>query len=174
MVNKIHPDVNNLIQPIVYDMTKIKLMQSQQMRRVAGGKNNEPEEIKIRKRSCVHIVFDGSDFQIAAKTNDEGKLVCECCGREIGTKFDDDAVKKINDALPVINQLLLFGMLNGLQRKPLENLIVLKNLLPDAAQIMSQLCEYVKNENERVSTKDNIGYEYQSDLFSGSQFTSMR
>lgn len=173
MVNKVHPDVNQLIQPIVYDMTRIKLMQSQQMNRVVG-KNNEPEDVKLRKRSCVHILYDGSDFQIAAKTNKEGKLVCECCGREIGTKFDDDAVKKISDALPVINQLLLFGMMNGLQRKPIENLLVLKNLIPDAAQLMSNLCEYVKNENERASTKDNVGYEYQSDLFSNSQFTSMR
>jgi hypothetical protein len=65
-------------------------------------------------------------------------------------------------------------MLNGLQRKPIENLIALKNLLPDATQLMSNLCEYVKNENARASTKDNVGYEYQSDLFSNSQFTSMR
>ena len=109
-------------------------------------------------------MYDGSGFSLATQRNDEGKLVCKCCGREIGTKFDEDTVNKISDAIPAINQLLLFGLLHGLQRKPVENLIVLKNLLPDAAQMMKELCEFVKNENARASAQDNVGAEYQSDL----------
>lgn len=160
--NKIHPDVNQLIQPIVFNMTKIKLSQAQQAR--IYGRSNEPDDIKLQKRSCVHIMYDGSGFALAARRADDGKLVCECCGREINTTFDDDAVNKITDALPVINQLLMFGMLHGMQRKPIENLIVIKNLLPDAAQMMKELCEFVKSENARASTMDNVGHEYQSDL----------
>jgi hypothetical protein len=172
-MNKVNPDVNNLISPIVYDMTRIKLAQDQQKRMGVYNKNNEPDDVKIAKRRCVHIVFDGSGFNIAVEKNDEGKLVCACCGREIATDFSDNAVSKIADVLPVINQLLLFGMLNGLQRKPIENLIALKMLLPDAAKLMSHLCDYVSQENANARTKDNVGAEYQTDLF-GNGITGLR
>lgn len=160
--NKIAPDVRALISPIVYNMTKINIAQTQQKRMY--NKINESEEIQLQKRRCVHILYDGSGFSIAA-TRQDGKLVCKCCGREIGTDFSDEAVNKIAAAIPVINQLVLFGMLKGLDAQPLNNMILLKTLLPDAAKLMKNLNDFVSRDNAAVSVQDNVGAEYQADLF---------
>lgn len=159
--NKIHPDIEQMIAPIIYNMTKIYLTQEQQKK--LYNRVTETEETKIQKRSCVHIMFEDGGYVLAANRNEDGKIVCKCCGREIGSKFDDDAVKKISDAIPVINQLLMFGMGRGLRKTPVEHLIILKNLLPEAAQLMKELNEFVKNDEARISKVDRVGWEYQSD-----------
>ena len=155
--NKIHPSVDAVIKPIVYEMTRIDVAQKTNP---VLGSNNEPDYIKEAKKKCVHIVFENGEYRLAAEKNNEGKLVCRVCGRAINMAFDDTAVKKISDCIDVINQLLFFGMLNGLRAEPIQTLISLKQVLPGASQLLKELNEYVKRENASADASNNIGSEY--------------
>lgn len=108
MSMKIHPQVDALIKPIIYEMTRIDL--AQQTNPLIGSKN-EPEAIKEKKKECVHITYDGNEYRLRTEKTADGRLVCRACGHEINTKFDDAAVNLLKDATKVIDQLLLFGML---------------------------------------------------------------
>lgn len=162
MALKIHPSVDALVKPIIATMTKIDI--AQQSNPIVGS-NNEPDYIKEAKKSCVHITFDGSDYKLrVAKTNDD-RLVCQVCGREIATKFDKHAVDTLMEATKIINQIAFFGMLNGLKAEPLATLISLKKTLPAAAQLLSELNEYVKRDESNSDAVSNIGVEYNSPNF---------
>jgi len=155
--SKIHPSVDAVIKPIVYEMTRIDVAQKTNP---ILGSNNEPDYIKEAKKRCVHIVFENGEYRLAAEKNSEGKLVCRVCGRTINMAFDDSAVKKISDCIDVINQLLFFGMLNGLRAEPIQTLISLKSVLPGASQLLKELNDYVKRENASADAASNIGTEY--------------
>lgn len=157
MAMKIHPSVDALIKPIIYEMTRIDI--AQQTNPLLGTQN-EPEAIKEKKKECVHITYDGNEYKLRTEKLPEGKLICRACGHEINTKFDKDAVDKLVNAIPVVNQLLLFGMLNGLRAEPISTLISLKKTLPAAAQLMSQLNAYVKMDESNADSEKNIGLEY--------------
>ena len=154
---KIHPSVDAIIKPIVYDMTKIDI--SQKTNPIIG-KNNEPDYIKEIKKRCVHIIYDNGEYRPAVKKNENGELVCTACGRKINIKFDSTAVDTIMDAIAVVNQLVFFGLLNGLRAEPLETLISVKTQLPAAAQLLKELNQYVKNETQNNNDASNIGTEY--------------
>jgi hypothetical protein len=64
------------------------------------------------------------------------------------------------DAIAVVNQLVFFGLLNGLRAEPLETLISVKTQLPAAAQLLKELNQYVKNETQNNNDASNIGTEY--------------
>ena len=172
MLNKIAPEINQLIQPIVFNMTRIHLTEEQQKN--TYGQFQEPPEWREEKKKCVHILFNGSGYDIAASYNSEGKLMCKCCGREINTKFDNDAYERLVAAIPVLNQLTLFGLIHGLKKPLLQNIILLKQMMPDAAQLMKSMNEFVKNETTRMSAQDNVGAEYQSETLFGQQLTGLR
>lgn len=157
MALKIHPSVDAVIKPIVYDMTKIDITQQNNP---ALGAHNEPDYVKEAKKSCVHITFDGNDYRLRTQRNADGKLVCNVCGREINTTFDKTAVDTLMEATKVVNQILLFGMLNGLRAEPIQTLISLKKTLPAAAQLLSELNEYVKRDESNSDSVNNIGIEY--------------
>lgn len=57
-LNKIHPSVDALIRPIVYEMSKIDI--AQQTNQLLD--HNEPEYIKEMKKGCVHITYDSNDM----------------------------------------------------------------------------------------------------------------
>ena len=154
---RIHPAVDVVIKDIVSDMTRINI--SQQTNPMISSKN-EPEIVKETKKKCVHIIYDDGEFRLAVNKNVDGDLVCTACGRKINTAFDDTAVKKITDCLEVVNQVLLFGMLNGLKAEPVSTLISLKQTLPSVAQLAKDLNEFVKKENNSHETIANIGTEY--------------
>ena len=154
---KIHPNVDAVIKPIVYEMTRIDIAQKSNP---IIGSQNEPDYIKETKKKCVHIIFENGEFRLATKRNDDGKLVCTACGRTINTKFDQSAVDTITAAIEVVNQVLFFGLLNGLRAEPLETLISIKTQLPAAAQLLKELNLYVKNENQNNDDSSNIGLEY--------------
>ena len=157
MAMKIHPSVDAVIKPIVYELTKINIAQQTNP---GIGVHNEPQSVKDKKKECVHIIFDGNDYRLATKKNAEGKLMCEACGREINTKFDNTAIDTLLEANKVINQLLLFGMLNGLRAEVIMTLISIKKTLPDCAQLMKELNEYVKRDESAADSEKNIGIEY--------------
>ncbi len=154
---KIHQSVEATVKPIIYDMTRIDIAQ---MTNPVIGCHNEPESVKEIKKSCVHITYDGPEYRLRVEKTPDGKLVCRACGREINTKFDDSAVKTLMDAIAVVNQILLFGMLNGLKAEPIKTLISLKRTLPAAAQLMRELNEYVKRDDQNKEAELNIGAEY--------------
>ncbi len=154
--NKIHPSVDAVIKPIVYEMTRINI--AQQTNPIIGS-NNEPDYVKEIKKKCVHIIFDGGEYRLATdKIN--GKLVCRACGRTIGVKFDDTATQKITDCIEVINQLLFFGLLNGLRAEVVQTLISIKSTLPAANQLLKELNEFVKRDNAAANDASNVGTEY--------------
>lgn len=157
MSMKIHPSVDAVIKDIVYDLTTIDI--TQQSNPMLGC-HNEPEAVKEKKKECVHITYDGNDYRLRTKKTAEGKLICEVCGREINTKFDNSAIETLMDATKVINQILLFGMLNGLSAAPIMTLISLKKTLPAAAQLLKELNEYVKRDEAAADSERNIGVEY--------------
>jgi hypothetical protein len=154
---RIHPSVDAIIKPIIYDMTKIDI--SQKTNPIIG-KNNEPDYIKEMKKRCVHIIFDNGEYRPCVKKNENGELVCSACGRKINIKFDGTAVDTIMECIAVMNQLVFFGLLNGLRAEPLETLISIKTQLPAAAQLLKELNLYVKNENQNNDDSSNIGLEY--------------
>lgn len=154
---KIHPSVDAVIKPIVYEMTRVEI--AQRTNPIIGSQN-EPDYIKEIKKKCVHIIFENGEYRLAAQKDNEGNLVCRACGRKIGTKFDDTATQKITDCIEVINQLLLFGMLNGLRAEPIQTLISIKMTLPAANQLLSELNKFVKRDNAAANEASNIGTEY--------------
>lgn len=158
-LNKIHPSVDALIRPIVYEMSKIDI--AQQTNPIIGS-HNEPEYIKEMKKGCVHITYDGNEYRLRTEKNADGDLYCRVCGRKINTKFDDSAVKTLTEAIAVINQLLLFGMLNGLRAEPIATLISLKKTLPSAAQLLAELNDYVKRDESASESERNLGLEYKT------------
>lgn len=155
---KIHPSVDAVIKPIIYEMTKIDI--AQQTDPILGNPRNEPEAMKDLKKQCVHIIYDKGDFRMACKKNTDGDLVCRACGRKIYQKFDDSGTKILMQAIEVINQTLLFGMINGLMAEPIASLISLKKMLPAAAQLHKELCEFIKKDNKAAESAGNIGDEY--------------
>jgi hypothetical protein len=154
---KIHPSVDAIIKPIVYEMTRIDIAQKTNP---IIGSQNEPDYIKETKKKCVHIIFENGEFRLATQKNAEGKLVCRACGRVIGTKFDQTSVDAISNAIEVVNQVLLFGLLNGLRAEVIQTLISVKAVLPSVNQLLSELNEYVKRDNAAANDASNIGTEY--------------
>ncbi len=154
---KIHPQVDAVIKPIVYDMTRIYIAQKTNP---IIGTHNEPDYVKEMKRRCVHIIFENGEYRLKTHKNAEGKLICDVCGRTINIKFDNSAVQKITDAIEVVNQTLLFGMLNGMRAEPIETLISLKAALPGVAQLQKELNDFVKRDNTSADNAANIGAEY--------------
>ena len=174
MLNKVTPEINNLIQPIVFNMTRIHLFEEQQKDSYGQVQTQEPPEWREEKKRCVHIFYNGQGYDIAANYNSEGKLVCECCGREINTKFDNDSYEKLVDTIPILNQLVLFGLIHGLKKPLLQNIILVKSMMPDIAQLMKNMNEFIKNENSKMSAQDNVGAEYQTDPMFGTSLTGMK
>lgn len=155
---RIHPSVDAIVKPIIYEMTKIDIAQKTNP---IVSKTNEPEFVKEMKKACVHIIYDNGEYRPAVqRTEDGNELYCRVCGRKINIKFDESAVNKITDCIEVINQILFFGILNGLRAEPIDALISIKRQLPAAAKLLSELNTYVKNENKNNEEANNIGLEY--------------
>lgn len=153
----IHPQVDAIIKPIVYEMTKIRITQKTNP---LLNQNNEPDYVKEAKKQCVHIIYEDGEFRLATHKNAEGKLVCEACGRVINTKFDESAIQKITDCIEVINQAVLFGLLNNLCAEPLATLISIKKTLPACATLIKELNDFVKREDASADSISNLGAEY--------------
>lgn len=158
---KIHPTVESLIGPIITDITNINLIEKANPN---IGPHNEPQAHKERKKACVHILRDEQGGYCIKTTKDPktGKMICEGCGRIINTTFDDSAVDKISDCIEVINQIVLFGTINGLKAEPLAAAIDVKTKLPGLAQILKELNMFVKRDDAATDSERKIGEEYQT------------
>lgn len=167
---KVNPQVKNLIDPIARTMTEIKWAEKSMP--VYSGEKNETPEVKTWKKRCVHFVYEGNELVLSLGRNDEGKLVCTACGREIAEEFDDTGWKKLLDALPVLNQMITFGMPNGLDAGPIQVIINIKEQLPELIKIHKELCEFVKRENINSDPASNFGAAYNNTTFKS--VTSLR
>lgn len=162
MVEKISPNVQRLITPIMTRMTSIYLAEQQNP---VIGAQNRGDQYKREKQECVHFIFNGNTPECKLVKLDDGRLKCTACGREIYTKFDGSNVNALLEARKVVEQVMWFGMINRLNPDVVAACIDMKKMLPDLAQIAAELNEYVKREENNIDTVQNIGAEYRFNGF---------
>ena len=159
---KINPAVDQVIKPIVFNMTKVYLTQKTNPMMTP---DSEDKAIKELKKECIHIVYDGNsnDYRPCVNKNEKGELVCDVCGRKIWAEFNEEGIKILTDAISVINGVLFVVLLNGLKSEPIQALISQKKLLPGTITLLKSLNNYINQENK--SAKDgfhNVGKAYGS------------
>jgi len=165
--------VLDVINPIIEGMTKI-FEANKHARPIIGGGQYDNERITMCKRDCVHVILDSQTgkFVLAAKKTNEGKLVCAACGKEISTEFGEDAQQTLVDAEKIINQIVIFGMMNGLHVEPLKTLISIKHVWPDIIKLSNELGEFANRSSTSSDSLGDIGKEYIDTT--GNSITSMR
>lgn len=156
MIERINPDVQRLITPIMERMTAIHMAERNVP--AIGNTNNDP--YKREKQECVHFIFNGNQPECTLVKTQDGKLKCKVCDREIGTHFDNTAVQTLLEARKVVEQIMFFGMINNMKADCVAGCIDLKKILPELAQIIAQLNEYVKREEQNIDASNNIGEQY--------------
>lgn len=161
---RVNPQVKALIDPIARAMTEITWAEKTYP---VYGQRNETKEVTAWKKRCVHYIYEGQELVLNLSKNSEGKLVCDSCQREVNTTFDETAWKTLAAAIPVLNQLVVFGMVNGLDAAPLQAIINMKEQMPAVITICKELCEFVKKENMNGDPANNIGVAYQGTQFRG-------
>lgn len=167
--SQMNPETYQVIQPIIQSMTQIALTEENEKRMY--GRINESDRTKNQKKSCVHIIYRNGAFDMSIEPDKDGKLRCTACGREINTKFDESAVKKLDDALTVINQIIVFGLPHGLLKTSTEHMLMVKVLLPEAIQLIKELNDFISKENNSVE-QTRVGQEYGMNI-DGSPLTRM-
>lgn len=169
---KVNKDVVEVISPIIEGMTRIYETNKHTKPLVGGQFDND--NVTMLKRDCVHIILDlqNGKYTLAAKKTNDGKLVCQACGREISTEFGDNAVAKLADAEKVINQIVIFGMMNGLDVKAVKTLISIKHVLPDVMKLAGELGVFVQKSSNSTESLGDIGSEFIDTT--GNSITSMR
>jgi hypothetical protein len=170
---KINPQVMTLIEPIIRTMT-----QYQQYQKVSSAygmwnpmnsvNEGQKKQIEDAKKNCVHLIRNESgDIEPTLEDMDENFFKCRLCGRLIYKKFDKSASDKINDAIPVLNMLIFFGMTMNLGPEQVSNAIFLKHELPAMAQLVDALNIFVKEEDQAITTAGNVGQDSLGAVFQG-------
>lgn len=169
---KLNVEVKEYIAPIVDGMTRIYETNKHTSPLVGGQYDNE--NIKMLKRDCVHIIRDykTGKFVLAIKKTNEGKIVCQACGREVSTDFGENAQNTLSEAEKVINQVVVFGMMNGLEKDALKTLISIKHVLPDVMKLVGELGVFVQKSTTSNENLGDIGSEYVDTT--GNSITSLR
>lgn len=168
MLERIDPNVQRIITPIMTRMTAIYITEKQQP--VIGAPQRN-DQYRREKQECVHFIFNGNtpDCRLRKVTGNNGveTLKCDACGREVCLKFDGENVKTLQAARAVVDQLLFFGMVNNMNPEIIMACIDLKKILPDLAQITAELNEYVTREEKNIDNVSNIGAEYRYKTITG-------
>lgn len=169
---KVNNEVKEVIAPIIEGMTRVYETNKHCKPAVAGSYENE--SVKMLKRDCVHVIIDKTSgrFVLAAKRNNEGKLICQACGREISTEFGEAAQLKLIEAEKVINQVVFFGMMNDLDADVIKTLISMKHVMPDVHKLAGELGQFVQKSTTSTESLGDIGKEYVDTT--GNGITSMR
>lgn len=157
----LNPEIQNMMQ--VYYAEKFNPL--------AKTEKELPEVTQIKRR-CPHISCENGQYAFAVKKVD-GALKCNLCGREINTQFDNTAIEKLNAAIAVIDQLVLFGPVNKLNGTPLRGLIDLKEGLAGAKKLMATLNQYVALESKTSDAVNNLGDGYRNILAGSNPITGM-
>lgn len=156
--DRINPDVKALISPIMERATWIYMTEQQNKVNIGNNRGEQYTEDKLR---CVHLIWNNGYPQPMTYRTSDGKLKCKVCGREIGTEFNEGAVKSLLEARKVVEQLMFFGMTNNMRADRVDLCIKMKEILPMIATMVAELNEYVTRENNNVDTINNVGVEYQ-------------
>ena len=164
MLEKINPNVQRLITPIMQRMTSIYITEKYTP---VIGNQNRGDQYKREKQECVHLIFDGQEPVSKLEKTADGKLKCRACGREVCAKFDGTNVNALLEARKVVEQVMYFGMINNLNPEIISVCIDMKKLLPQLAPVAAELNDYVKREETNVDTIQNIGNEYRLGITSG-------
>ena len=161
---KINPQVMALIEPIIETMTQYAMFQkSNPAFGMWNPKNSlndfEKSRFDVAKKRCVHLIRDIQSGQLVPKLEevDENKFRCALCGREVYKKFDKSAVDKLQDAIAVLNMLVFFGMTLNITPEHMSKIIFLKEIIPDAIQLVAILNKFVKEEDNSINSGANIG-----------------
>jgi hypothetical protein len=170
---KINPQVMTLIEPIIRTMT-----QYQQYKKVSSAYGmwnpmnsmNEAQNKQIddAQKNCVHLIRNDAG-EIEPTLEDDGPeyFKCRLCGRRIYKKFDKSAEAKLNDAIPVLNMLIFFGMTMNLGPEQISKAIFIKHELPAMTQLVNALNTFVEKEDQAIATTGNIGQDSMGAIFQG-------
>lgn len=176
MQYKISPQVIEALKPIIHDMTKVHAFQQAH----AGDLScKTPDWVAGAKRCCCHVIFDSRNVpKLAIAKRADGKLWCTACNRIINTTFDKSVVQKILDCIEVVNQALVFGLINNLDAKTAQSIVSVKAVLPDIAQMLTELNQKLENNHKASSVTGALGSEYKMEFAErynqGDGFTTMR
>lgn len=160
---KINPGVLKLIEPIVKPLTEFARYKDYNPQYSMWNPNNSMSEaqkknIEMKKKECVHLIKgDSGEIEGAIEDYDENFFKCKICDRLIYKKFDDTAIQKLQDAIPVLNQLVFFGMPLNLGPEQLSKIIFIKQNLYDVIQLEKGLISFVKNEDNALSHSNTFG-----------------
>ena len=169
-VENIHPDVMNLLKPII-DANTMIMMGDLQNRQGWYPNPIEAQKIKNAKLCCVHLAWiDGKATpQLETVIDKDGKthLKCKMCDREIGMEFSKDMVKTLLDARKIVEQIMYVGMMNHMSAPNLNLLIQMKSVLPYVVQMFDNLTGFVSKDDSLNDSVQNVGIEYQN----GAQIT---
>lgn len=152
-----YPALKTLIDPIINEMTRIYTAEQSNP---LVGPHNEPPQVKEIKKSCVHIIKEGNDYKPCIGKTADGSIVCKACGRKVNATFEKADVDKVMSAIEVVNQVLFFGMMYGLDAECINTLISLKRVLPSVAQLLSNLIEFKKLDESSSNAERNLAAEY--------------
>jgi len=171
MSTTFNPQVQELMKPIIYDSTILYVSEKSNPMFSNYVDDATRKKAKAIKQNCVHYVFENNEY--VTKVHREGdSLVCEACGHEICAKFDGSNVKALTDAIPVLDQLIYFGVPLNLSPDIVKTILSCKQILPALAQVVSGLNEYVRRDTSAMDAVRNIGSEYDTSALRG--ITGMR
>ena len=161
---KINPQVMALVNPIIETMTEYEMFQkSNPAFGMWDPKNSlndfEKNRFDTAKKRCVHLIRDIQSGQLVPTLEevDDTKFKCRLCGREVYKKFDKSAVDILSNAIAVLNMLAFFGMTLNITPEHMSKIIFLKEVIPDAIQLVDILNKFVKEEDGAINSGANIG-----------------
>ena len=108
----------------------------------------EDKKTMMAKRRCCHMIIDNNDIKLAVVPDGESgdKLKCSACGAEIDARFDKNTVDELNNALKVIDKILLFGIIH--------------NMKPEIVQCDKELNIHMTHQSHDSESLANVGAEY--------------
>lgn len=163
---KINPQVLALVNPIIETMTQSEMFDK---KNAAFGmwdpKNSlsdyDRKRFEEAKKNCVHLIRDvnsGTGNLIPTLEEfDETRFKCRVCGRTIYKKFDKSAIDILENAISVLNMLAFFGMTLNITAEHMSKIVFLKQIIPDAIQLVDILNKFVNEENNSINSGANIG-----------------
>lgn len=164
MKTKLHPQVIELLKPIIMNTTKLyeKMKYANNYPVFGQIKNSESDEEKRIKRECVHMVFepDGSIKYIPEDCDKPGYQKCPVCHKLVPLKFEEKNEETLLDSIDVLNQLVFFGAMLGLRADALKVIIGVKSVMPDLVQLNHELNDYVKLDSSNADSMENLAAEY--------------
>ena len=161
---KINPQVMTLVNPIIEAMTQYDMFKkSNPAFGMWDPKNsiNEYEKTHFErvKKQCVHLIRDIQSGQLIPTLEevDDTKFRCRLCEREVYKKFDKSAEDILKNAISVLNMLAFFGMTLNITPEHMSKIVFLKEIIPDAIQLVDILNKFVKEEDSAINSGANIG-----------------